>query len=125
MCSNMLICHHVSKGKLIKRLQCMTFPRVQVLEYCPKDMKADICVHLHRKVFQEQPAFRLASDGCLRALALNFTMNHSAPGDVIFHRVTSYFTRERASTRYASSCQGRSRSFRMTRSSPYSVSKLV
>lgn len=53
-----------------------------MLEYCPKDMKADICVHLHRKVFQEQPAFRLASDGCLRALALNFTMNHSAPGDV-------------------------------------------
>ena len=33
-------------------------------------------------MFQEQPAFRLASDGCLRALALNFTMNHSAPGDV-------------------------------------------
>jgi len=49
-------------------------------------MKADICVHLHRKVFQEQPAFRLASDGCLRALALNFAMNHSAPGDVIFHQ---------------------------------------
>jgi len=59
---------------------------VQVLEYCPNDMKADICVHLHRKVFQEQPAFRLASDGCLRALALNFSMNHSAPGDVIFHQ---------------------------------------
>ena len=56
-----------------------------MLEYCPKDMKADICVHLHRKVFQEQPAFRLASDGCLRALALNFTMNHSAPGDVVFY----------------------------------------
>lgn len=24
----------------------------QVLNYCPKDMKADICVHLNRKVPQ-------------------------------------------------------------------------
>ena len=48
-------------------------------------MKADICVHLNRKVFNEYPAFKLASDGCLRALALNFTTNHSAPGDLIYH----------------------------------------
>ena len=61
-------------------------------------MKADICVHLNRKVgaklayflilqiftciclsfkvFNEHPAFRLASDGCLRALAMHFTMTH-------------------------------------------------
>lgn len=57
----------------------------QVLNYCPKDMKADICVHLNRKVFNEHPAFRLASDGCLRALAMHFTMSHSAPGDLLFH----------------------------------------
>ena len=58
---------------------------VQVLNYCPKDMKADICVHLNRKVFNEHPAFRLASDGCLRALAMHFTMTHSAPGDLLYH----------------------------------------
>ena len=58
---------------------------VQVLNYCPKDMKADICVHLNRKVFNEHPAFRLASDGCLRALAMHFTMAHSAPGDLLYH----------------------------------------
>lgn len=58
---------------------------IQVLNYCPKDMKADICVHLNRKVFNEHPAFRLASDGCLRALAMHFTMSHSAPGDLLFH----------------------------------------
>jgi potassium voltage-gated channel Eag-related subfamily H protein 5 len=46
-------------------------------------MKADICVHLNRKVFNEHPAFRLASDGCLRALAMHFTMTHSAPGDLV------------------------------------------
>ena len=48
-------------------------------------MKADICVHLNRKVFNEHPAFRLASDGCLRALAMHFTMTHSAPGDLLYH----------------------------------------
>lgn len=61
------------------------FHFLQVLNYCPKDMKADICVHLNRKVFNEHPAFRLASDGCLRALAMHFTMSHSAPGDLLYH----------------------------------------
>lgn len=58
---------------------------LQVLEICPKDMRADICVHLNRKVFKEHPAFRLASDGCLRALAMEFQTSHSAPGDLIYH----------------------------------------
>ncbi|KAG7251419.1 hypothetical protein CRUP_018537, partial [Coryphaenoides rupestris] len=57
----------------------------QVLQICPKDMRADICVHLNRKVFKEHPAFRLASDGCLRALAVEFETVHSAPGDLIVH----------------------------------------
>jgi CRP-like cAMP-binding protein len=48
-------------------------------------MKADICVHLNRKVFNEHPAFKLASDGCLRALAMHFSTTHSAPGDIIYH----------------------------------------
>ncbi|KAG7283519.1 hypothetical protein CRUP_012579, partial [Coryphaenoides rupestris] len=52
---------------------------------CPKDMRADICVHLNRKVFKEHPAFRLASDGCLRALAMEFQTIHCAPGDLIYH----------------------------------------
>ncbi|XP_051980497.1 potassium voltage-gated channel subfamily H member 1 isoform X1 [Xyrauchen texanus] len=57
----------------------------KVLLICPKDMRADICVHLNRKVFKEHPAFRLASDGCLRALAMEFQTIHSAPGDLIYH----------------------------------------
>ncbi|KAJ8002190.1 hypothetical protein DPEC_G00177250 [Dallia pectoralis] len=57
----------------------------KVLQICPKDMRADICVHLNRKVFKEHPAFRLASDGCLRALAMEFQTTHSAPGDLIYH----------------------------------------
>ncbi|XP_055017172.1 potassium voltage-gated channel subfamily H member 5-like [Boleophthalmus pectinirostris] len=57
----------------------------KVLSICPKDMRADICVHLNRKVFNEHPAFRLASDGCLRSLAVQFQTTHCAPGDLIFH----------------------------------------
>lgn len=65
--------------------RCPIQSSAQVLNYCPKDMKADICVHLNRKVFNEHPAFRLASDGCLRALAMHFMMSHSAPGDLLYH----------------------------------------
>ncbi|XP_016366444.1 potassium voltage-gated channel subfamily H member 5-like [Sinocyclocheilus rhinocerous] len=57
----------------------------KVLSICPKDMHADICVHLNRQVFNEHPAFRLASDGCLRSLAVEFQTTHCAPGDLIFH----------------------------------------
>ena len=57
----------------------------KVLNYCPKDMRADICVHMNRSVFNEHPAFRLASDGCLRALAVHFHNMHSAPGDMLYH----------------------------------------
>ncbi|XP_023258781.1 potassium voltage-gated channel subfamily H member 5-like [Seriola lalandi dorsalis] len=57
----------------------------KVLSICPKDMRADICVHLNRQVFNDHPAFRLASDGCLRSLAVDFQTTHCAPGDLIFH----------------------------------------
>nr|XP_054603915.1 potassium voltage-gated channel subfamily H member 5 isoform X2 [Nothobranchius furzeri] len=57
----------------------------RVLSICPKDMRADICVHLNRQVFNDHPAFRLASDGCLRSLAVEFQTIHCAPGDLIFH----------------------------------------
>uniref|UniRef100_A0A3Q1HZ23 Cyclic nucleotide-binding domain-containing protein n=1 Tax=Anabas testudineus TaxID=64144 RepID=A0A3Q1HZ23_ANATE len=57
----------------------------KVLAICPKDMRADICVHLNRQVFNDHPAFRLASDGCLRCLAVEFQTTHCAPGDLIFH----------------------------------------
>ncbi|XP_072298542.1 voltage-gated delayed rectifier potassium channel KCNH5-like [Eucyclogobius newberryi] len=57
----------------------------KVLSICPKDMRADICVHLNRQVFNDHAAFRLASDSCLRSLAVDFTTTHCAPGDLIFH----------------------------------------
>ncbi|TPP58196.1 Potassium voltage-gated channel protein eag [Fasciola gigantica] len=58
----------------------------KVLNYCPKDMQADISVHLNRCVFNSHSAFRLASDGCRRSLAVNFQTLHTAPGDLIFHQ---------------------------------------
>ena len=65
----------------VSSLSCL----FQVLSICPKDMRADICVHLNNQVFNEHPAFRLASDGCLRSLAVEFQTTHCAPGDLIFH----------------------------------------
>ncbi|KAK4469717.1 hypothetical protein MN116_007241 [Schistosoma mekongi] len=59
---------------------------VKVLNYCPKDMQADISVHLNRCVFNSHAAFRLASDGCRRSLAVNFQTLHTAPGDLICHQ---------------------------------------
>jgi len=49
-------------------------------------MKGDLCFHLNRTVFSENPAFRLASNGCLRELALHFTRVHCAPGETVFHQ---------------------------------------
>ena len=80
---------YVRVSSLCVILFTMTFARTfqeKVLGVCPKDMRADICVHLNRRVFNGCPAFRLASDGCLRALAVNFDMIHSAPGDFIFRK---------------------------------------
>ncbi|XP_063720434.1 potassium voltage-gated channel subfamily H member 5-like isoform X3 [Symsagittifera roscoffensis] len=57
----------------------------KVMNYTPKDMRADLSIHLNRHILREHPAFRLASEGCLRALAINFEMHHSAPGDLLFH----------------------------------------
>lgn len=49
-------------------------------------MQADISVHLNRCVFNSHAAFRLASDGCRRSLAVNFQTLHTAPGDLICHQ---------------------------------------
>lgn len=45
---------------------------IQVLNYFPKDMKADICVHLGRETFTKQPAFRF------NLLRFCFNKNNSA-----------------------------------------------
>ncbi len=79
--------HYLQKNKAfcLPLIYSSSLLSSQVLQICPKDMRADICVHLNRKVFKEHPAFRLASDGCLRALAMEFQTIHCAPGDLIYH----------------------------------------
>ena len=51
-----------------------------------QDLRADICVHLNRRVFNDHDAFRYATDSCLRALALEFTTCHMSPGDIVYHK---------------------------------------
>ncbi|VDM83079.1 unnamed protein product [Strongylus vulgaris] len=62
-----------------------------VLGYCPKDMKADICVHLNRKVFNEHSCFRLASDGCLRSLAMFLEVGERFLYSEFFDNVLNFY----------------------------------
>ncbi|XP_078369353.1 LOW QUALITY PROTEIN: voltage-gated inwardly rectifying potassium channel KCNH6-like [Oculina patagonica] len=54
-----------------------------VLKRFPESLQADVCLHLHRHLFTECGAFKTASEGCLRALALRFKIRHYLPGHFI------------------------------------------
>ncbi|KAM9296919.1 voltage-gated inwardly rectifying potassium channel KCNH6 [Gastrophryne carolinensis] len=64
-----------SQGKII----------CQVLKGFPECLQADICLHLNRTLFQNCKAFRGATKGCLRALAMKFKTTHAPPGDTLVH----------------------------------------
>jgi len=54
-----------------------------VLKRFPESLQADVCLYLHRNLFTECGAFKTASEGCLRALALRFKIRHYLPGHFI------------------------------------------
>ncbi|XP_059834536.1 potassium voltage-gated channel subfamily H member 2-like isoform X3 [Hypanus sabinus] len=56
-----------------------------VLKGFPDCLQADICLHLNRSLLQHCEAFRGASAGCLRALAVKFRTTHAPPGDTLLH----------------------------------------
>ncbi|XP_048372880.1 potassium voltage-gated channel subfamily H member 6 [Sphaerodactylus townsendi] len=56
-----------------------------VLKGFPDCLQADICLHLNRTLLQNCKAFRGASKGCLRALAMKFKTTHAPPGDTLVH----------------------------------------
>lgn len=58
---------------------------IQVLKGFPDCLQADICLHLNRTLLQNCKAFRGASKGCLRALAMKFKTTHAPPGDTLVH----------------------------------------
>ncbi|XP_046713792.1 potassium voltage-gated channel subfamily H member 7 isoform X2 [Silurus meridionalis] len=51
----------------------------------PECLQADICLHLNQSLLQDCKAFRGASKGCLRALAMRFKTTHAPPGDTLVH----------------------------------------
>ncbi|XP_060724867.1 potassium voltage-gated channel subfamily H member 7 isoform X2 [Tachysurus vachellii] len=51
----------------------------------PECLQADICLHLNQSLLQGCKAFRGASKGCLRALAMRFKTTHAPPGDTLVH----------------------------------------
>ncbi|XP_023444089.2 voltage-gated inwardly rectifying potassium channel KCNH6 isoform X2 [Dasypus novemcinctus] len=56
-----------------------------VLKGFPEGLQADVCLHLHGALLRHCPAFRGASKGCLRALAVKFKTTHAPPGDTLVH----------------------------------------
>lgn len=72
-------------GAAGSRESVLSWPRPQVLKGFPECLQADICMHLHRALLQHCPAFRGASKGCLRALAVKFKTTHAPPGDTLVH----------------------------------------
>ncbi|XP_031690670.1 potassium voltage-gated channel subfamily H member 6-like isoform X4 [Oncorhynchus kisutch] len=56
-----------------------------VLKGFPECLQADICLHLNRCLLQNCRAFKGASNGCLRALAMRFKTTHAPPGDTLVH----------------------------------------
>ncbi|KAF5904151.1 potassium voltage-gated channel subfamily H member 7 isoform X2, partial [Clarias magur] len=56
-----------------------------VLKGFPECLQADICLHLNRSLLEDCKAFRGATKGCLRALAMRFKTTHAPPGDTLVH----------------------------------------
>ncbi|XP_073701243.1 voltage-gated inwardly rectifying potassium channel KCNH7 [Garra rufa] len=56
-----------------------------VLKGFPECLQADICLHLNDSLLQGCKAFRGATQGCLRALAIRFKTTHAPPGDTLVH----------------------------------------
>ena len=66
---------------------CLLWPvfHSQVLKGFPECLQADICLHLNKNLLQGCKAFRGATKGCLRALAMRFKTTHAPPGDTLVH----------------------------------------
>ncbi|XP_070786980.1 voltage-gated inwardly rectifying potassium channel KCNH7 [Enoplosus armatus] len=56
-----------------------------VLKGFPECLQADICLHLNKVLLEGCKAFRGATKGCLRALAMRFKTTHAPPGDTLVH----------------------------------------
>lgn len=59
----------------------MNFFYLQILKPCPRDLQSDLCINIHKTVFENNSAFRHLSDPALRALSRYFWTIRTAPGD--------------------------------------------
>ena len=57
----------------------------QVLKDFPVEMQGDIAMHLHREVLA-LPIFSEASQGCLKAIAMQIKPMFCAPGEYVIHK---------------------------------------
>ena len=52
---------------------------------CPRDLQSDLCLNIHKVVFQSNSAFKHLSDSALRALSRYFWTIRTAPGDKLIN----------------------------------------
>ncbi|EDV20269.1 uncharacterized protein TRIADDRAFT_51027 [Trichoplax adhaerens] len=57
----------------------------EILKYWPKEIQAEIKMHMNRKILRDATCFSNASEGCLRQMAERFEMQHTGPGDILIH----------------------------------------
>ncbi|XP_012554706.2 potassium voltage-gated channel subfamily H member 1 isoform X1 [Hydra vulgaris] len=66
----------------------------KVMSKFPLSLQSDLCLHIHKNVFKNEPAFRFLSKNALRALSRCFWTLRTSPGDKIIYQeeiVTSIY----------------------------------
>ena len=58
----------------------------QILENCPRDLQADVSIHLHKQVLESNPAFKKLKMTSLRNISLHLSIIHLSPGDKIIYQ---------------------------------------
>ncbi|XP_070579996.1 voltage-gated inwardly rectifying potassium channel KCNH2-like isoform X2 [Ptychodera flava] len=58
----------------------------ELMKDLPEFLQAEICLHLNRNLLNSCKAFKGASQGCLKALSMQFRTTHAGPGDTLIHR---------------------------------------
>ncbi|XP_077979398.1 voltage-gated inwardly rectifying potassium channel KCNH7-like isoform X2 [Glandiceps talaboti] len=57
----------------------------ELMKDLPEFLQAEICLHLNRNLLNHCKAFKGASQGCLKALSMQFRTTHAGPGDTLIH----------------------------------------
>lgn len=58
----------------------------EILGQCPRDLQSDLCLHIHGKIFESNPAFGRLNTTSLRCLARYLWTIRTSPGDMLIYQ---------------------------------------